>query len=249
MTDTSIYGKSNYLGMPLHGVINGEDDEKKKGFQDLLEETSKVSNHLRFNALANPEGDFLFEEQWRAKQLPLFLAKKEKEMRSFDPQRIISTDVDGELDEAFAEICNYGAPEAVIKIDSNLLVNNEVAKIPVIIKTKDLIDHLRPYADIYFNNEKHKVCHFVEYGDHFWVPKKEFVINRSSPIIQSNGHGIKSKQGHSLIYGVRATDVPGIAPADRFDLNKYDFSQIKSCLLYTSPSPRDSCASRMPSSA
>ena len=25
--------------------------------------------------------------------------------------------------------------------------------------------------------------------------------------------------------------------------------EIKSCLLYTSPSPRDSCASRMPSSA
>ena len=29
----------------------------------------------------------------------------------------------------------------------------------------------------------------------------------------------------------------------------YDIGMVSGCLLYTSPSPRDSCASRMPSSA
>ena len=33
------------------------------------------------------------------------------------------------------------------------------------------------------------------------------------------------------------------------DLGSYGHPQVLSCLLYTSPSPRDSCASRMPSSA
>ena len=32
-------------------------------------------------------------------------------------------------------------------------------------------------------------------------------------------------------------------------ISKEDLDQHNSCLLYTSPSPRDSCASRMPSSA
>ena len=32
-------------------------------------------------------------------------------------------------------------------------------------------------------------------------------------------------------------------------LRKSEINQINICLLYTSPSPRDSCASRMPSSA
>ena len=32
-------------------------------------------------------------------------------------------------------------------------------------------------------------------------------------------------------------------------LNKSELSKIKSCLLYTSPSPRDTIRSRMPSSA
>ena len=40
---------------------------------------------------------------------------------------------------------------------------------------------------------------------------------------------------------------------DIYDLQERGFTRsgghIKDCLLYTSPSPRDSCASRMPSSA
>ena len=33
------------------------------------------------------------------------------------------------------------------------------------------------------------------------------------------------------------------------DLESFDFSKVKICLLYTSPSPRDKTVSRMPSSA
>ena len=35
----------------------------------------------------------------------------------------------------------------------------------------------------------------------------------------------------------------------RKDLSEKDLKDLYDCLLYTSPSPRDSCASRMPSSA
>ena len=36
----------------------------------------------------------------------------------------------------------------------------------------------------------------------------------------------------------------------KFDMNPFDFiEQAKNCLLYTSPSPRDTRRSRMPSSA
>ena len=56
----------------------------------------------------------------------------------------------------------------------------------------------------------------------------------------------KNKQ-YSADLGQLALDIP-------FQHNKYlnhytDISQIKTCLLYTSPSPRDKSSSRMPSSA
>ena len=53
--------------------------------------------------------------------------------------------------------------------------------------------------------------------------------------------------------------LPGMGPEEdlftKFDMHPSDMKikvkpvQGKACLLYTSPSPRDSCASRMPSSA
>ena len=40
-----------------------------------------------------------------------------------------------------------------------------------------------------------------------------------------------------------------IRPKGLFSTKARQYNQLKNCLLYTSPSPRDSCASRMPSSA
>ena len=42
--------------------------------------------------------------------------------------------------------------------------------------------------------------------------------------------------------------MPGQGVTSMFNFGQ-TFGAIKGCLLYTSPSPRDSCASRMPSSA
>ena len=40
-----------------------------------------------------------------------------------------------------------------------------------------------------------------------------------------------------------------LSSKDSLEIREQQIQMAKSCLLYTSPSPRDSCASRMPSSA
>ena len=44
-------------------------------------------------------------------------------------------------------------------------------------------------------------------------------------------------------------DMDGVKNPDRYDLGLFDFGLMITCLLYTSPSPRDQRGSRMPSSA
>ena len=52
------------------------------------------------------------------------------------------------------------------------------------------------------------------------------------------------------VYGSKNFLAHKFYPLDLFTPNPNDASNIGwTCLLYTSPSPRDSCASRMPSSA
>ena len=58
-----------------------------------------------------------------------------------------------------------------------------------------------------------------------------------------------------ILSGTLAVDLGNtntvVAFQDQKDINSVlvEIPNITSCLLYTSPSPRDSCASRMPSSA
>ena len=48
----------------------------------------------------------------------------------------------------------------------------------------------------------------------------------------------------------RYNDAPAMQIADQFEvLNMNNDNELKDCLLYTSPSPRDGLLSRMPSSA
>ena len=64
--------------------------------------------------------------------------------------------------------------------------------------------------------------------DHWWQTETSWAIS-------SNCTGIEMMKTK---YGSACKAVPG-----------YDVKIIKSCLLYTSPSPRDATLSRMPSSA
>ena len=53
----------------------------------------------------------------------------------------------------------------------------------------------------------------------------------------------------SGLYPVKLPSGIGLEAAGKIDEVGSNISEFNNCLLYTSPSPRDSCASRMPSSA
>ena len=231
MSDESIFGMKTFMGLKLKGSF--DENPEKKGFMEKLDEIVTFDQKLNFSSLADPDDDFISEPQWAAQQLPLILAKEEQKMKRIDHQQIIQTisETDGEFQHPFNAICDYAAADPVIKITSDLLVNNEVVEMPTIIKSMAIIKHLRPYADIFLNNEKKKICIHAEGGTHYFVPKGQFIINKSSPFFELDGHGIKSKEIHSLIWGVRASDVPNIPNCDRVDIDKYDFSTTKRFVL------------------
>ena len=84
------------------------------------------------------------------------------------------------------------------------------------------------------------------------LPENIFVIKNGRKIKLSKGTKINQQIKNILISN-------GFKQISGFLLSENDFDENKAsdliarsictCLLYTSPSPRDSCASRMPSSA
>ena len=68
------------------------------------------------------------------------------------------------------------------------------------------------------------------------------IIHQKHDIIYDDGFG---GRGLPTFYGV---DLSGSETNDTY-MKKYFGNGIVGCLLYTSPSPRDKCRSRMPSSA
>ena len=77
---------------------------------------------------------------------------------------------------------------------------------------------------------------------HFSVPLRDALAlfaGRKIEVHLSNIHKRESFRHHSMISAVVDGVVLGFGP----------MSYVMACLLYTSPSPRDKCRSRMPSSA
>ena len=73
------------------------------------------------------------------------------------------------------------------------------------------------------------------------LPKKErtrlFLYHKPAGLVTSN----KDEQGRTTIFDKLPKELPRVMTVGRLDIN--------TCLLYTSPSPRDKRQSRMPSSA
>ena len=75
---------------------------------------------------------------------------------------------------------------------------------------------------------------------------------KTTPEVCGMGHSMKRKEDARFLRGQgKYTDdvvLPGMLHMD-IVRSPYAYAKIKSCLLYTSPSPRDATLSRMPSSA
>ena len=97
------------------------------------------------------------------------------------------------------------------------------------------------------------------------MPKVDLPLDQRNIIITRSKEGILDIKKIFISKGANVFDLPAISIGDPDDLNPLDealnqindfhwiiFSSsngIKFCLLYTSPSPRDTPISRMPSSA
>ena len=84
----------------------------------------------------------------------------------------------------------------------------------------------------------------------------DLMLMRQTPVsllrdwLAKNGDSMRTMPEHDIILRARLA-VPEIAQMDNGDIawEIHQWAQTHSCLLYTSPSPRDYAASRMPSSA
>ena len=65
--------------------------------------------------------------------------------------------------------------------------------------------------------------------------------------VSNTNNGIKI--GDARVYSFSVSDAPYTTASTEFDLHLWDIQTYTTCLLYTSPSPRDRTRSRMPSSA
>ena len=82
-------------------------------------------------------------------------------------------------------------------------------------------------------------------------PEKDRVIVYVLKNILSRYHYVQKKINDDFSEHVYTDFIESLDPSKRYftQADLKEFSQYKYCLLYTSPSPRDSWASRMPSSA
>ena len=82
------------------------------------------------------------------------------------------------------------------------------------------------------------------------VKYRPFLIKEEKVLLMAVESRDEAEMNNALINIVQSCTLSKI---DVTKLPVYDFEylwlNIRGCLLYTSPSPRDSCASRMPSSA
>ena len=74
---------------------------------------------------------------------------------------------------------------------------------------------------------------------------KAFAKITAEPLEKGYGLTLGNSLRRILLSSIRGTAVTSI----QIDGVLHEFTSIKGCLLYTSPSPRDSTLSRMPSSA
>ena len=87
-----------------------------------------------------------------------------------------------------------------------------------------------------------RICLFGEHQDYLGLPIIALAISLRSKI-----SAVKRKDRNIII------NMPDLDKVEKFSLEDLSYSKerdyFKSCLLYTSPSPRDATLSRMPSSA
>ena len=87
-----------------------------------------------------------------------------------------------------------------------------------------------------------KKLHYHVYG--FKVGYRSFYNKRSNDLISE----IKKKKS-KLFLDLKLHDIPNTMSSAVIALKDLKIDYLTVCLLYTSPSPRDGCRSRMPSSA
>ena len=88
----------------------------------------------------------------------------------------------------------------------------------------------------------------LEHGDYYSQEAGSGLwFGKAAPLLGLEGE-VKSEDFHALCDNLRPSDGSKLNP--RNDLNRtVGYDMTFSCLLYTSPSPRDQRGSRMPSSA
>ena len=108
-----------------------------------------------------------------------------------------------------------------------------------------LLDLLRLNTPKYFavSEEEDFIDYLNEEVEHY------FVVEKENKIVGSGGFNLGFDDGKTarIAWDIIHPDYQGQGIGKKLTLYRID--QIRNCLLYTSPSPRDLSTSRMPSSA